>query len=169
MPQHQSIIIDQPTLHPPRLKVPTTISITPTIAVGAYTAKDAVGGLLTFADAADVSYGSGTIKAMIIVDEAKQSDITLLHLFNQTFTASGDADIFSPSDADLLNYVGYIEMVVADYEDLDDNSIGMVRNIDLPFNLVSAGTSLFGQLMTQGTPTYGDAGAITVKLVIEQD
>lgn len=146
-----------------------TRSLTPTIATGAYTAKDAVGGLLTFVNAVDADVGSGTIKSLIIVDEAKQNDITILHLFDRTFTASADEAIFSPSDADLVNHIGYIKMLATDMEELDDNGIGVIRNIDMPFTLVSGGTSLFGQIMTLGTPTYGDAGGLTVKLVIEQN
>ena len=156
---------------PYRLKqqMPVTLSVTPVINTAIYTAGDALGGLLTFTSAVHDGRESGVIQAFIIIDDALQSDITELHLFNQTFTASANNAIFSPSDADLQNYIGYVECIVADYTDFEDNSAAAAKNINLPFNLVSGGTSLFGQLVTRGTPTYAAVDDITVKLVILQD
>lgn len=162
MPNHYSLYASHS-----RFKVPVTISQTPTVtAAGAYTAKDAVGGLLTFANAADVNYGSGTIKAVVLIDNDSESAAMQLHLFDRTFTASTDNAIFSPSDADLLNYIGSI--LVTTYTALEDNATATVQT-DLHFNLVSGGTSLFGQLATTGTPTYTATSDITVKLVVMQD
>lgn len=48
-----------------------SISQTPTVTAGAYTAGDAVGGLLTFANAARNSGGGGVIKDVIILDDAR--------------------------------------------------------------------------------------------------
>ncbi len=147
-----------------------TLSAIPTVtASSAYTAKDAQGGLITFTNAVKKGRGSGTIEAIIIIDDAKQADITEIHFFNQTFTASVDHAIFSPSDEDLENYIGYGEVIVADFIDLDDNSVAVIRDLNLPFNLVSGGTSLFAQMVTRGTPTYAAVDDITVKVVIRQD
>ena len=48
------------------------ISQTPTVTAGAYSANDAVGGLLTFANAARFDKGGGIIKDVIILDDAGQ-------------------------------------------------------------------------------------------------
>ena len=76
------------------------ISQTPTVTVGAYSANDAVGGLLTFANAARVSAGSGVIKDVILIDDAGQDAIMELWLFSQTFTAMSDNAAWAPSEAE---------------------------------------------------------------------
>ena len=168
--EHQSILTSDADIHPPRNKAPITIVQTPTVtAAGAYTAGDAVGGLLTFANAGDASYSSGVIDAVIVIDKDSEDVALELHLFNVTFTATADNAAFDPSDADLANYIGYIEIGTGDYTAFNDNSVACVKNQNLQFNLVDAGTSLFGQLVTRGTPTYTATTDITVKVVIQQD
>jgi hypothetical protein len=167
MPEHRSLVNSD---NWGRVKVPTTVSVTPVItAAGIYAAGDALGGLLTFADAADSDYGSGVIEAFVVIDKDQEMDGLELHLFNQTFTATADNAAFDPSDADMANWIGFIEVVAGDYADFADNSAAILRNQNLPFNLVADGTSLFGQLVTRATPTYTATSDITVKLIIQQD
>lgn len=144
-------------------------SQTPTVTAGAYHAKDAVGGLLTFANAARVAAGSGVIHAVTIIDNAAQSAELVLVLFDRTFTASADNAAFDPSDADLANCIGVIKITSTDYQALADNAVACVKGIGLPYELPAAGTSLFGQLMCTGTPTYVAATDLTVKLHLLQD
>ena len=146
-----------------------TTTVKPTITAGAYSANDAVGGLMTFNAAAYKTFGSGVIQTITIVDDAAQNAEMELHLFDQTFTATGDNDAFDPSDADLENYLGYILVTTADYKSFTDNSAASVSNVGLAFNLVSTGVNLFGQLVTRGTPTYVATSDLTVKLAILQD
>jgi len=144
-----------------------TVTQTPTITAGAYSAKDAVGGLLTFASAARVSGGKITIQSVTVTDLAAQSATLVLVLFDQTFTATADNAAFDPSDADLANCVGIIPIYSSDYQAFADNGVATVRNIGLTVTL--AVTSLFGQLMCTGTPTYASTSDLTVKLGILQD
>jgi len=143
------------------------ISQTPTVNASAYDAGDCVGGLLTFANAASVYKGSGILRKVVIVDQAKNSAILDLHLFNQTFTAGADDAAWDPSDADNLNAIGCIHIVAADWENGSDNGVATVECY-FPFTLVSGGTSLFGQLSCVGTPTLAAINDITVKLTIER-
>jgi hypothetical protein len=147
-----------------------TISVTPVVtAAGAYTAGDALGGLLTFANAAEKGRGSGVVQTVILIDNDVEEDATELHLFNQTFTATADNAAFDPSDADLANYVGSINVSAGSYTAFTDNSVATVNNAGLAFELVSGGTSLFGQLVTRGTPTYAATDDVTVKITVLQD
>lgn len=142
------------------------ITVSPTVSVSpAYTAKDAVGGLLTFASAVESASSAGTITSVSIVDKGQQMAALDLVLFNQTFTASTDNAIFAPSDADLLNSVGVIP--ISAYHDFSTNSIGVARNVGLAVKLT--GTSLFGQLVTRDTPTYTSTGDIQVTIAIKAD
>ena len=167
MPEHRPLVN---STNWGRVKVPTTISVTPAIsAAGIYAAGDALGGLLTFANAADSDYGSGVIQALVVIDNDQEMDGLELHLFNQAFTPTANNAPFDPTDADLENWIGFLEVAAGDYADLNDNSAAILRNQNLPFNLVSGGTSLFGQLVTRATPTYTAVDDIIVKLIIQQD
>lgn len=146
-----------------------TASQTPTITAGLYSAADAVGGLLTFADCAHKDKGSGIIQSVILIDDGDQKAETELHLFNQSISVAADNAAFAVSDADLEFYIGGIAIVAADYEDLGGNAAACIKNINLPFNLASDGTSIFGQLLTRGTPTYASTSDLTVKLVVIRD
>lgn len=142
------------------------ISLTPTISTSAYTAADAVGGLLTFADATAKAGHTGVIQSVTIIDEAKQSAGLELALFDTTFTPTADNATFAPSDAVILTCIGIIPITT--YYDFSVNSVGMAENIGLAFK-TSGSANLFGQLLTRGTPTYAATNDLTVKLGILQD
>ena len=141
---------------------------TPTITAGIYVAGDAVGGLLTFAQAASVYKGDGRIVKLVIIDDGMQDAILNLMLFDRTFTPTADQDAWAPSDADLQHCLGAIHVVAADYEDGADNSVATVE-CEFDFTLVSAGTSLFGQLVSPtDTPTYTATDDLTVKITVNR-
>jgi len=144
------------------------ITESPTVTAGAYSAKDAVGGLLTFEGAASIYRGSGTLRKVVLINQAGVADVLNLVLFDRTFTAAADNAAFDPSDADLLNCIGRISIAAADYEVLADNAVATVL-LEFPFVLAANGTSLFGQLFNETTPVaYVATTDVTVKLTIER-
>jgi len=149
------------------------ISVTPTItAAGAYAVGDAVGGLLTFTDAALISGGTGVIQSLVITEETAatgtghQDAAMELVLFNQSMSATTDNSVFWPSDADMLNCIGVIPL--STYYDFYANSMGVATGIGLAFKCVGS-ANLYGQLVTRGTPTYVATDDLTIKLGILQD
>ena len=145
-----------------------TIAQTPTVTAGAYSANDAVGGLLTFASAARATGGGGVIKNVVIIDDAGQDAVTELWLFDVTFTAMVDNAAWAPSQADLRNLVAVIST--------NDSANGWaaagtpsVCSIECSYRFDAIGTSLFGQLVTRGTPTEAATDDITVQIGILQD
>jgi len=146
---------------------------TPTITAGAYSAADAVGGMLTFADAGAGYQGDIRITKVVVIDDAKQAAILDLWLYSEEFTPTADNAAFSPSDEDNQHCVGVVHVVAADYGSGDDNSVAHVE-VDLPVTLsgVSAGsgglygTSLYGQLTCVGTPTFAATDDLTIVLVL---
>lgn len=140
------------------------ISVTPTISTGIYAAKDALGGLLTFSNAARASGGSIIIDAATLIDKDQEMVVTDLILFDQTFTASTDNNIFAPSDADLANVIGAIQFNT--YQDFSTNAISSRSGLGLACKL--NGTDLYGQLVTRATPTYTATSDIVVILHIRQ-
>ena len=144
----------------------TIVSQQPTV-TGAYTSGDACGGKLTFANAVRKTSGAGTIEAVIVVDDGGQGTAAEIVLFNQDFTATNDNAAFTPTDADLENCLGYVPVAAADFKAFADNSLATVRSVGLPF-VLSGSTSLYGQMVTRGTPTYASSSDLTIKLVIRE-
>lgn len=141
-----------------------TISQTPTVSTTpAYTAGDAVGGLLTFASAARGVGRGGLVKKVVISDNGKQSVALDLVLYDTTITAPTDNAAFDPTDAENLTCVGHISIGAANYASLNDNSVATVES-DLAYTCT--GTSLFGALVTRGTPTYVATNDITVRITV---
>lgn len=153
-------IVDQAV---PTVLVPTggksfAITQTPTVGTAAYVAKDAVGGLLTFANAARASGGSIIVDSVTVVDKSQTMLSLELVLFNVTFTAPTDSSVFDPTDAELLTCVGVIPITT--WYDFNDNSVA--HRSGLGMNIVLAGTSLFGALVARsaGSLTNGDIQVI---------
>lgn len=141
-----------------------TASQTPTITAGAYTALDAVGGLLTFTGMARQSGGTVLIHTVTVTDLADVKAALTLVLFDRTFTATSDNAAFDPSDADLLNIVGIVPIAASDYADFNDNAAAVRGNLGIVATL--DGTSLFGQLFLPAgsAPTYASTSDLTVKV-----
>ena len=144
------------------------ISQTPTVTAGAYSANDAVGGLLTFANAGRVATGSGIIKSVLILDDAGQDVELELWLFDATFTAMSDNAGWAPSEADLRKLVAIISTEDGAWFAAGTPSAARIETSQ-GYNLAAAGTSLFGQLVTRGTPTYAATDDVTVIIGLLQD
>ncbi len=145
----------------------TEIVLIPTITAGAYTSGDALGGLLTFANAARISGGRGVVTKVVIVDDDNELQPIDLVLFNQTFTATGDNDAFAPSEADLENCIGHISIAATDYASFSANAEATKRNVGFDYKL--AATSLFGQMVIRDTGGYAATDDLTVKITVILD
>lgn len=86
-----------------------------TVATDAYTAGDAVGGLLTSDEIPQVE-GGGYIAWVRLVDDAKQSEGYDLWCYYETPSTIADADPYIPTEADLLKVFTVIELPAADYD-----------------------------------------------------
>ena len=139
---------------------------TPTITAGLYSAGDAVGGLLTFAGAARVATYGGVLKNVLIFDDAGQDASMELWLFSETFVAMADNAPWAPSEADLRNLVAIIPTSDGAWFAAGTPS---VARIEVSQYYKCAATSLFGQLVTRGTPTYAATDDVTVIIGLLQD
>jgi hypothetical protein len=148
------------------------VDVTPTITAGAYSAADAVGGLLEFENVCTSYSNSGELVKAIVTDKAKQNALLHLALFSRAFTPTADNAPFAVSDADLANLISVIHFEVADYASFDANSAALIGfdalAVSMPYVLVPGGTSLFGQLYTGGTPTYVATNDLTIKLIVRR-
>ena len=145
----------------------TLIAQTPTVSNGSiYAAKDAVGGVMTFANAARVSGEGGLLESVTIVDKGQQLATLDLVLFSATVSATDNA-AFDPNDSDLANCVGVIPISGGDWADFNDNSVATRAGIGLAY--VCAATSLFGVLVARSTPTYTSTSDIIVTIGVVPD
>ncbi len=150
----------------PRLTI-VRIAVTPTVSTSpAYTAKDAVGGIMTFAGAARASAGAGILHAVTIVDKSQQRPDLDLILFDQTIagTVTDNAE-FDPNDTDLPNVVASIPMSSGTFADFHDNSVAHLGGLGIPYTC--AATSLFGALVARSTPTFVATTDIVVTLTVQ--
>jgi len=164
-----------------RVIIPTASSVqTPTITTSAYSAGQAIGGLLTFSLIANQMQGSGRITNVLITDISNQRSAIDLVLFSQTFTATANGSAFAPSNADLLNCIGFINIIAGSYSQFSANTAGIVQVPNFKFVLPEVSvvttdrirakeTTLFGQLVSRGTPTYATTTALSVSLIVEID
>ncbi len=145
----------------------TSISLTPTVTAGTYTSGDAVGGLLTFENAALVSGGGGVIKSAVIVDDAGQDAELELWLFNSSFTPMDDNAPWEPSESDLRKLIAVIRSDNGTWFAAGTPS-ALVVEVSQRYDVV--GTSLFGQLVnrTNGT-TFNATDDVTITIGLLQD
>lgn len=140
------------------------VSATPTLDTLIYASGDCLHTtVISFAAAVRLSGGSGRVRKMVVIDNDLQSAALELWLFSATVTPAAANAPHSISDADAALCVGVIPSGA--YYASALNSIS-VASVDLSINC--AATTLFGILVTRGTPTYTAAG-LTVALSIAPD
>lgn len=147
----------------------TRIQVTPTVSNGtAYAVKDAVGGLLTFANAARASGGSILIQSAQLTDKDQRLMAMDLVLYRASITAPTDNAVFNPSDAENLDYLGHLTFSAGEYADFSSNSAACKNVVGLEATL--SGTSLYGVLVCRSVVTaYSSTSSVSVTLTIIQD
>ncbi len=148
---------------------PTTL----TVDTNAYATGDLIGkhtgGYLTFANMCRVTGAGGKIVQAVLIDQAAQSAAIDLVLFstvpsNTTFTDNSALDI---SDSDTPTIVAIVNFASASYKAFADNS-AIATSVLLNYACVGT-TTLYGALVSRGSPTYAAATDLTLRLVIERD
>jgi len=141
-------------------------SETPSVTIGAYSAGDAVGGLLTFVSAARETGLGGIIKDVKIIDDAGQDAEMELWLFRAAYTPIADNAAWAPAEASLHDIVAIISTTNGAWFAAGTPS---VARVECSQRYECVGTSLFGQLVTRGTPTFAAIDDISVILGLLRD
>lgn len=142
------------------------VRVTPTVTAGAYSANDVVGGTLTF------PVGSGILRAVTVVDQAKQSGALQLVLFDALPTDIADNGPYDIADADLLKIIGAVHLTDtagADKFDFSDNKIYMRQGLTIPLKRADSSAAIYGFLIALGTPTFAATTDVQVQLSIERE
>jgi hypothetical protein len=146
------------------------ITVSVTLTVGAtYVTGDFVGTSatpITFANAVRTSGGSATLRSVTISDPAASTAAALeLWLFNATVTPPNDSAAWNLADPSGLLCVGVVSIPTT--AQFLSSATGVMHVGGLGLQYHCAATSLFGALVTRGSPTY--TGTLQVMLEIEYD
>lgn len=139
------------------------VTLTPTVDTNIYASGDNVGGKMTFLSVLNRGV-SGIIRGCTISDAAQQSSDMDLVLFEgspsaTTFTDNVALDI---ADADLPKIITVLNFT--SYDAFVDNSYATLDGLSIPYN---KNKTLYGALISRGTPTYVAATDIDVTLTVE--
>ena len=157
------------------------VTATPTVSLSAYTAKDNMGGKITFANAgldrvADSTLSvinTGRIISVVLAYAAAATQVNTIrvYFFNADPTASTltDAAAMDIDDADLGKVIGQVAVTVATYGDLGvDNTVGGIHNLNIPFDLGTR-TSLFAAMQVVGAEDLAGTDDIILTVGLEMD
>jgi hypothetical protein len=147
---------------------PVTVAQTVT-ASAAYSANNAVGGLITIAGAKRASAAPGAHLQSVIIDmKSAQTTAIDVVIFNANPTGSTctDKTAFSVAAADFNKVVGVAH--VTDWTSLGTPSVGQSQNLALPFDL-SGATTAYACVVTRGTPTFAATTDASVTFLFERN
>lgn len=156
---------------PAPVRTPATIRCTAaqTVTAAAYSAGNVVGSLITCPNAVRAAGLGGLLQSAMVLDKAGQLVSYDLFLFDSAPTSPTDKTTIALSSADLAK----IAMPVVP---ISGGSLGAASTMAVvgggglgyAFRLRS-GTTLYGILVTRGTPTYASTSDVTVDLTLLPD
>ena len=142
------------------------ISASTTVGTGvAYATGDNVAGKISLTDARFYGLNGLAIRGIGLSDTSKQSaqtDVVFFHTNPSTSTFT-DNVAQTIADAEIGNILGIVNIPAANYAAFVDNSFAYVQ-CNVP--LYSSTTILYAVLVTRGTPTYTEAGALQLKVLV---
>ncbi len=152
------------------------IRVTPTIDTAAYQSGDRLGSVMTFANCALTSGGSGTVVKAVLEDEAASSFEIWLHLFKVSPTlVNADNGVLDITDANLATalYVGTVKFLTTDSKSFSTSSrvvegtwLGGPPAIGYT---TSGSSSLFGVLEARGAYDAAATDDLVVTLTVIRD
>lgn len=150
-------------------------TVTPAVDTSAYATGEVVGGLLTFTDAVRPTTGAGILIAAGISDKSAQAQDLELVIFESSPSASTltDQAAFDPADADISKIVAVISFGSGSRFAFSDNGFKYVGSLAYPVRardasgLVSG--TLYGVLVSRGTPTFAAASDVSVRIMVTSD
>ncbi len=151
-----------------------SVSATPTITAGAYSAEDALGNemILDVGIKDDGKTDAFVIQSISVVDKAKQSIAFDLLFFDDSVTPASDNAAADFTDAQLVaNFLGHVSIAAGDYAALNDNSVATKRNVGLQLKQESGGGDgkIYCYAVTRGAPTYASTSDLTIKFDLAAD
>lgn len=139
--------------------------VTPAITAGAYSAGDVVGGLITIPIKG--AGGGGTMRRIIVVDDANVKGDLKIYLFTDAPTTIADNAAFAPTIADLKKLIGIVPVAAADYVTLNSNAVAIADDLGIDFFV--PGENLYAYVVVDGIETYAAVTDLTIRFGFWQD
>jgi hypothetical protein len=143
------------------------VNVTQTVTAAAYSSGNAVGGLITFANAAP-NWGTGWVESVIVRDKAGQTSTYELFLFdsNPSTTTVTDKAAVAINTADLAKCIGVVTLPAVKLGAAATMAVATTAvPAGLAFSLGLGVTTMYGILVTRSTPTYASTSDVTVTLL----
>ena len=150
-----------PTMNRPNSDRPSKATVTPTITAGAYSAKDVIGGLLTFVFA-NTRGADGIVRSVRIADRDDEKAAVKLWLFAEQPITIADNAAFAPTDNDISKCIGVLAFAAADYTTASGNAFVAKHEQGLDFTDTNG--TIWGYLVADATPTYGTTTDLTITI-----
>jgi len=152
-----------------RGKYTTEIALTFTVQdTPDYSNSDQLGSLITVSNAVRKTGGTGKIRSLVLYDDDKlNADFDVLIFDSSPTIASSDNGALDISEANLQKLIGRIEIRQADWSDISGHTYCVIGNLDLPVKSLTK--DLYFLLQARATLNFADTGALTGRVVIEQD
>lgn len=164
-----------PAFQPNQTTAPQTFVVTRTAQVtvpltvtasSAYVANNSVGGLIRFRNITGPQQ-SGIVQNVTVLSQSVQTSGYKLYLFNDAPGSTTVTDKTTPSlnAVDLPKLLNVITLVSA------DSTIGKTIHVTngIGVGFITTTQTLYGVLVTTGTPTYTSTTDISVTLTVLQD
>jgi len=132
------------------------------VTAGAYSDGDVVGGRLDLSALAGAQ-GGGLITHVLVADDAAQSAVFKLYLFDGQPTEIADNAAFAASmtAADLGKLVDVVDIASGDYVTLNSNVYALVKEL----KILHGTGQLWGYLVLNGsTPTFATTADLVLKI-----
>lgn len=146
-----------------------------------YTAGDVIGPVttpanLTFSNAARYQGGGLVLHAVTLTKSTKNTTSVALdlYLFDTDPVAIADNAEWLPTDAEILNCVGVVEIVAADWKQSGGstnalNAVASKSTLPVPLACAAGSRSLYGVLVSRGAWDPASAEVISVTLHVVRD
>lgn len=120
----------------------------------AYTAGDAVGQIIEIPAARSPGRG-GVIETVVFMENTTQAISLTLWLWRQRpATETADNAAFAYSDAIMRETIGFIPITSYATTSPTNNRVAVARGVGLAYQCGVNDSLIYGQLQTDGTPTY---------------
>ena len=145
-------------------------SVTPAISAAGYIQNSSVGGLIQIPNAARVAGGTGLIKTVCIYDKDKQlGDYSVLF-----FSKAPSGWTISNGILVTPGAVGASSLQAAiasnkEWITIGGHAVSMLNNLDIPFKLDAAETTLYCCLLARSAPVFTSTTSIVLTVGIEQN
>lgn len=138
----------------------------------AYASGNAVGGVLTFSTATQAPNYGGIIHTVVLRDKSGNNSAYDLFLFDSAPSVQTNKSAVALTAADLAKCIGVVQFVASTPSialgAVSTNGLFTVAGLGLAFK-IGIGTTIFGVLVTRGTPTYTGTTDVSADLVILPD